>query len=73
LVISSRMKSLQTLWKQGKWDRASDPNLEVIVALIEATEEVKDMCAIGDRLPEVTKGGCQPFIWRQYSMMERSS
>jgi hypothetical protein len=66
------MKSLQTLWKQGKWDRASDPNLEVTVALIEAAEEVKDMRAIGDRLPEVTKGGCQSFIWRQYSM-ERSS
>lgn len=71
-MISSRMKSLQTLWKQGKWDRASDPNLEVTVALIEAAEEVKDMRAIGDRLPEVTKGGCQSFIWRQYSM-ERSS
>lgn len=28
---------------------------------IEVTEEVEDKCVIGDRLPEVTKGGHHAF------------
>jgi hypothetical protein len=40
-----------------EWDQASDPSLEVIVALVEAPEKVEDERAIGDRLPKVTRGG----------------
>jgi hypothetical protein len=40
-----------------KWDQASDPSPEVIVALVEAPKKVEDKCAFGDGLSKVTKGG----------------
>jgi hypothetical protein len=55
LVSSSRIRSLQTLWKEGKEIERSP---KVIVALVETPKKVEDERVIEDRLPKVTKGGC---------------
>lgn len=41
-----------------KWDQASDPSPEVIVALVEAPKKVEDKCAIGDGLTKILKRVC---------------
>lgn len=55
MVSSSRIRSLQTLWKEGKEIERSP---KVIVALVETPKKVEDERVIEDRLPKVTKGGC---------------
>jgi hypothetical protein len=35
--------------EEWEWDRASDPSKEVIIALVEAAEEVEDERVIEDR------------------------
>lgn len=63
MVGSSRMRLLQTLWKDRQKTEPSDLSAEMIVALIEATKKFEDERAIRDDPPEVTAGDAMPFIW----------